>query len=152
MSVIGQVVGKIFGTDKAVETVINQASSAMDKLVYTSEEKAEDKARAVTEARTMVIEWLKVTSGQNLARRVIALIVTGMWALNYTVINALSLAAVWVEDAEKFRASAEVVSTAAQQVTSAMMLVLAFYFAAPHMGKIADVALKRFGSNETKKD
>ena len=145
MFALGQVVGKIFGTEKAVETVINQASSAIDKLVYTGEEKAEDKAKATTEARTMVIEWLKVTSGQNLARRVIALVVTGMWALNYTVINALSLAAVWVEDAEKFRASAEVVAAAAQQVTSAMMLVLAFYFAAPHMGKIAEAALQKFG-------
>lgn len=142
---IGQVVGKIFGTDKAIESAIGHASSAVDKLVYTSEEKAEDKAKAVTEARTMVIEWMRVTSGQNLARRVIALIVTIMWALNYTVINALSLVAVWAEDPEKFRASAEVVSLAAQQVTSAMMLVLAFYFAAPHMGKIAEAALQNFG-------
>ncbi len=141
---IGTIVGKIFGTDKAITSVVDGAKNALDKLVYTSEEKADDHAKSVTEARTMVIDWLKNTQGQNIARRVIALVITSMWALNVLLIQALSVAAVWVSEPKQYLASAEVISKNAQPVTSAMMLVLAFYFAAPQMGKFADAALKKF--------
>ena len=72
---IGAVIGKIFGTDKAAESLINNTSSAIDKLFYTDQEQAEDKARSATEARGMVIKWMAATSGQNLARRLLALMI-----------------------------------------------------------------------------
>ena len=144
LGAIGSTIGKIFGTDKAVSSLIDNTSSALDKLVYTKEEQAEDKAKATSEARGMVISWMQATSGQNLARRVIALVVTGLWTLNYVCINILSIVAVWVEDPEKLLASAKVISENCDQVTSAMMLVLAFYFSAPFMGDIAKGALSRF--------
>ena len=73
IGLIGETIGKIFGTDKAAAALIDNVSTGLDKLVYTGEEKAADHAASVTEARKMVIKWLAATSGQNLARRVLAL-------------------------------------------------------------------------------
>jgi hypothetical protein len=53
---IGETVGKIFGTDKAVNKIIDQTANAIDKLVYTEEEKAIDKSKNISEARSMVIK------------------------------------------------------------------------------------------------
>ena len=141
---ISSVIGKIFGSDKAITSVISNASSALDKLVYTSEEKAEDQAKAVTEARGMVINWMESTKGQNLARRLIALMVTAVWITQYLVMCSLSVIAVWVDQPAKFHASAKVIGDNAQSMNAAMMLILAFYFSAPYLGDVAKGALKKF--------
>jgi len=145
---IASTVGKIFGTDKAAASLIDNISSGLDKLHYGDQEKAEDNAKAVTEGRVMVMDWLKNTQGQNLSRRVIALTVTAIWALNILLVQALSVISVWVsvETSVKCVDSAKIIAESGQTVTSAMMLVLAFYFAAPQMGKFADAALKKFGN------
>jgi len=144
ISAIAAIGGKIFGSDKAVTSVIDNASSALDKLVYTNEEKADDNAKSVTQARTMVLDWLKNTQGQNIARRIIALVVTGMWSLNIFLIQLLSVTSVWVDASKECLLSAGMLKETGTTITSAMMLILAFYFAAPQMGKFADVALKKF--------
>jgi hypothetical protein len=70
---IGETIGKIFGTDKAAGALINNVSNGLDKLIYTSEEKAEAYAAAETEARQMVIKWFEATSG------LLALMITVIW-------------------------------------------------------------------------
>ena len=137
-------IGKIFGTDKAAKALIDNTSSAIDKLFYTDEEKAEDKARSASEARSMIIKWMAATSGQNLARRLLALMISSIWLLQYITMMSLSVAAVWVEHPEKLIESADVVGGYAKNMNGAMMLILAFYFAAPHMDKIASGALNKF--------
>ena len=144
-----QTLGKIFGTDKAIESVINNASAGLDKLVYTKEEEADDRAKAVSEARAMVIEWMRTTSGQNLARRLIALIVTSVWLLQYLAASALSIFAVWVEKPEQYVTSAKIMGDYADKMTGAMMLILGFYFAAPHLGAIVQVAMDKFSKRAT---
>lgn len=145
----GGFLGKLFGTDKAAESLIDNASSALDKLWYTEEEKAEDKARSATEARGMVIEWLRNTQGQNLARRLLALLITVVWLLLYMAMMLLSVSAVWIEDNAKLLDSAKVIGDYAEQMNGAMMLILAFYFAAPHLPGIANAAINKFsGSNK----
>jgi hypothetical protein len=79
---IGSVIGKLFGTDKAAVSAVDGLKNGLDKLIYTKEEIAEDAAADVSEARKMFIEWMRTTSGQNLARRLIALIVTGCGCFN----------------------------------------------------------------------
>lgn len=147
---IGETLGKMFGTDKAAGALINNVSSGLDKLVYTKQEQAEAEAASVTEARKMVVEWLKATSGQNLSRRIIALLVTAMWAIAKTVSIALPIAVIWTDsiDPDKVQQTLEIVSSSASDITSAMMLVLGFYFAAPYMGDIAKNALKKFGGEK----
>lgn len=140
--------GKIFGTDKAIESAIDGAKSALDALVYTDEEKSADVARDRSEARQMILGWMQSTQGQNLARRLISLVVTGIWAVQYVASMLLGIAAVWVEDPGKLIASSAVINESAQQMNGAVMLILGFYFAAPHMGDIAKVALTKFGKQK----
>lgn len=141
---IGQTIGKMFGTDKAVASLVEHTSSALDKLVYTSEEKAEDLAKDRSEARHMVIKWMAATSGQNLARRLLALMVTMVWLLIYLTMTVFSCISPWVTDPKPFLATAELLGTRAEQMNGAMMLILAFYFAAPHMGDIVNGAMRKF--------
>ncbi|WP_319577674.1 hypothetical protein [uncultured Desulfobacter sp.] len=145
LGIIGQTVGKIFGTDKAAADLIDNVSSGLDKLVYTGEEKAADQAAAVTEARQMVIKWLEATSGQNLARRLLALMITAIWLMQYVFMMFMSVVSVWVQDSTAFMASAEVMGGYAETMKGAVMLILAFYFAAPHMGSVVQAALDKFG-------
>lgn len=137
--------GRLFGSSKATESLINHAAKGLDKLYYSSEEKAEDAAEARRANHSMFIEWMKSTSGSRLARRCIALVVTAIWSLQYITAQILSIAAVWSEvDAESLKKSAQIITENAESANGAMMLVLAFYFAAPHMGSIVDSAMKKF--------
>jgi len=137
--------GRLFGSDSAAEKLIDHASNGLDKMFYTSEEKAEAGAADRTEARRMVIEWLKNTQGQNLARRLLALMIASVWLLQYLSVQILSIAAIWATDTEKLMKSAEVIQDNIGQMTGAMMLLLGFYFAAPHMSGIVEAALSKFG-------
>lgn len=139
--------GRLFGSDNATDKVIDHVSNGMDKLVYTSEEKADDNAKSVTEARQMIIEWLKNTQGQNLARRLLALMIASVWLLQYISVQILSIIAVWSETPDNFLKSAQVIQDNIGQMTGAMMLLLGFYFAAPHMGGIVSAALNKFSNN-----
>lgn len=143
-SAIGNFFGKMLGTDRAVEGVISNASKALDKLVYTSEEKAEDRARDVSEARKMIIEWMRNTQGQNLARRLIALAVTFVWLLQYIIAQVMSVASVWVENPNQYTQSAQIIGDYAEAMIGAMMLILGFYFAAPHLGDLVKGAMAKF--------
>ena len=145
---IGSAIGKIFGTDKAAKALIDNTSSAIDKLFYTDQEKAEDKANSASEARNMVIKWMAATSGQNLARRILALMISSVWLLQYVAMMSLSVAAVWVEQSEKLTESATVIGEYAKNMNGAMMLILAFYFSAPYMDKIASGVLNKFKGNK----
>lgn len=142
---LGIILGKIFGTDAAVKSVVDNTAAALDKLVYTSEEKAEDQAKAVTEARSMVVKWMETTKGQNIARRGIALAVTSVWLIQYIAVMGIETAAVWVDNPEKIHETSKVLAENAQSMNSAMMLILAFYFSAPYMGDFAKGVLGKFG-------
>jgi len=142
--------GRLFGSDKALDGVVSGVTNGIDKLFYTDEEKAEDGAKAKAQAASFLIGWMESTKGQNLARRFLALMITAVWLIQYLIAKGLLIAAVWVENPEQLMASAAVISADAQSMTGAMMLILGFYFAAPHMGSIAKVALTRFGGNQDK--
>ena len=145
-SAIGETIGKIFGTDKAASSLVDGVKNGLDKLVYTDEEKADDIAKSTSEARTMFIEWMRATSGQNLARRVLAFFIAGIWGSQYMGEMALSVASIWVKDPKKYIDSAKILGDHASQMNGAMMLILGFYFAAPHLGKMVDVAMAKFSS------
>lgn len=123
----------------------------MDSLVYTEEEKATLAAKDRSEARSMVIRWMEATQGQNLARRFIALMITVIWLIQYLVAMILGIVSVWVDDSEKLNNSATLIGEYAESMNGAMMLILAFYFAAPHMGSIIGEALTKFGKTPTVK-
>lgn len=141
--------GKLFGTDKAVEGIVNSVSNGLDALVYTDEEKAGNAAKERAAARGMLIQWMQASQGQNLARRFIALSLTLMWGVIHGVKTVLATLAPWLTDkTEQIMASVSALENATTQLNGAMMLILAFYFAAPHMGSIVEGALNKFGSKK----
>ncbi len=141
--------GRLFGTEKALEGVVEGVSKSLDALIYTDEEKAKEAARDRSEARRMVVDWLAATQGQNLARRLIALCITGVWLGMYLISVLAGMFAVFTNDsgaitAEKFNQVSTLAQKAAFDMSPAVMLILAFYFAAPHMGDIAKAVTSRF--------
>lgn len=136
--------GRIFGTEKALNTAIEGVKNGIDALVYTDEERATDAAKDRAEGRAMVVQWMQATQGQNLARRLIALSVTAVWLLQHIVSQALNLAAVWADDAVKLAEAASVMKSGASDMNAPVMLILTFYFAAPHMGKVAEAVTNKF--------
>lgn len=141
--------GKLFGTDKAATSLVNNLSSGLDKLVYTDQERSEDLAKNTTEARQVLLEWLRGTQGSNLARRLIALSVTFIWALQYVVAMCLLALVPWLpEYAVQMRESALSLQQSGEQIDGAMMLILGFYFAAPHLGNIVNTAMDKFSGKD----
>lgn len=141
--------GKLFGTEKALTGIVDGVTNGLDALVYTDEEKAADAAADRSEARKMVVGWMAATQGQNLARRLIALSITGMWLGMYLLSVLCGMVAVFTNEvgvvtATKINEVGNIAKTAAIDMNPAVMLILAFYFAAPHMGDIAKAVTGRF--------
>lgn len=157
-------IGKLFGSDKAAAAIVDNVSNGLDKMFYTDEEKANDGAKDRSEARSMLIRWMESTQGSNLARRTIALVITGIWALQYTVSLIIFAVAPWVGGSpvksfpdevvltytEMLNASATSISANGEAVTGAMILVIGYYFAAPYMGKMVEGAMNKFGIKNKK--
>lgn len=142
---IGSFFGKLFGTDKAIEKSIDTVANGIDKLIYTSEEKADAAAEDRSEGRKMLIRWMESTQGQNLARRLLALVITTTWLGMYLLSAALDISTIWVTDnIAKVATSAQLIGERAMEMNGAMMLILGFYFAAPHMDKIVGKAMDKF--------
>jgi len=75
--------GRLFGSPDATREAIGAVRDGLDALVYTKEEQAADDAASVTQARQVLIEWIKNSQGQNLSRRFLAFIITSAWLWRY---------------------------------------------------------------------
>lgn len=140
--------GKMFGTDEAIKTTIGAVKDGLDALVYTEEEKSVDAAKERSEARSMLVGWMEATQGQNLARRVISIAITGVWLSQYVIAQiAASIAIFWLDKTAELNKLAEVNMQSADAMSGAVMLILAFYFAAPHMGDFAKAIIGKFQKN-----
>jgi len=145
---MANLLSRIFGTDKALESAVDGVTKGLDALVYTDEEKAQAASQDRAEARALLVQWLEATSGQHLARRLIAVSITTVWLLQY-IFSWLALTiAVFAEGPmqDQLNKASELTTQHANGMTGAVMLILSFYFAAPHMDKIVGVALDRFGN------
>jgi len=136
-------VGKLFGSEKALDSIVKGVSKGIDNLSYTEQEKAGDAIRSRTEARSMIIEWMKTNTGSRLARRVIALTVTSIWALEHVLTSGMAVASVWVDNPDKLLKSAEILASYSQEANGAFILVIGYYFAAPYMGTMVEGAMKK---------
>lgn len=144
--------GKIFGSEKALESAVSGINRGLDALVYTDEEKAQDAAQERQKARSMVVEWMGNTTGQKLARRLIAVSITFVWLLQYIAAWGLVVAAIFVdpETGERLKEASALTQEHSDGMTGAIMLILSFYFAAPHMDKIVGPAMERFAKTNKK--
>jgi len=141
------ILGQLLGSQKVMDAAIGGITKGFDALVYTDEEKAGDAAKERSEARLMIVDWVKNSQGQNIARRLIALIITAVWLLMYLISTGLDVAVVWMDESLRGQVSQSAVSIGerADSMTGAMMVIISFYFAAPHMDKIIGAALGKFG-------
>ena len=130
--------GKLFGSAKAVERIVESTASALDKLVYTNEEKAEAAAKQREKARDQVVDFMAATSGQNLARRLIALIIVGIWAGCYVMSVGMVVVAVFItgELATQLREASSLIDSYISGVEGSLILILTFYFGAPHVENV----------------
>ena len=110
------ILDKLFGIDKQLDKLTTGAVNGLDKIFFTAEEKSE--------ANQKLIEWylkyLEATQPQNLARRLIALIVVSLWAfliLFGVLLYKMDMA--W---------SAFVFSTLDNIVNNPFMIIVGFYF------------------------
>ena len=149
---IGALVGKIFGSEKAIGAAVEGISNSLDALVYTDEERANDAAAERQKARAMVIDWMQATSGQALARRLIACAITFIWLLQYVFGWAMVTGAVFSdpEIAARMKEASEITQAHADSMTGAVMLILSFYFAAPHLDKVVGPAMERYAKGGKK--
>lgn len=122
--------GRLFGSTNAGEAVLNGAVDAVDKIWYTEEEKAEDVAKAKTEAFSVYREWLESTSGSRVARRLLAMGAFGIWSLQHLSAMMFQLIAIWKVD-PKFTEAATVLGDVASSNNALVGLVFAFYFGGP---------------------
>ena len=136
--------GRLFGSPKALGRVADAASSAVDKLVYTSEEKAEAADARNRFHLEWLSDWLKVTSSQNLARRAIALVWVGSFMALLWATVVMDVVSAFVAEPSAWRtAAAGIRATVAEELTAETMLILTFYFA-PHLGeKLVSAAMAR---------
>jgi hypothetical protein len=141
---IGGIISKLLGTEGAAERMVESVSSGLDKLVYTSEEKADDSAKERAAAREMIIRWHEATSGSNLARRVIALAVTFAYLSCYGLAGVLNVILPWVSEgvAIKMAVSSSQFLMMGQEMFMPFTLILAYYFTVAASGKVMDKILE----------
>ena len=124
------ILSALFPGPAAAGKVLEGATTLIDKAFYTDQEKAEDATKAKQKAMDQYLHWLEATSGQNRARRAIALVVTGLWAMTWVFSFFLGLAQPWVPAvySERVQQSIEQLQAAGGDIGTPFMLVLSFYF------------------------
>jgi len=125
------VLGSLFGTADAGKAIVEGVRNAADKLFYTDEEKAEDAAKARSEGFGVYMKWLESTSGSRLARRVIALMVTGVWFLEHLSSVVIGCYATVATDSEKWQTVSTMLAKNATENNALVGVVLLFYFGGP---------------------
>ena len=125
------VLGSLFGSAKAGAAIVDGVKSAADKLFYTSEEKADDAAKARSEGFSVYMRWLESTSGSRLARRFLALGVFSIWALEHVTSVAMQITATFATAPEKYKEAAALLADHAADNNALVGVVLMFYFGGP---------------------
>jgi hypothetical protein len=107
---------KLFGSDKQLDKLTTGAVAGLDKMFFTKEEKAE----ANQKLSEWYLKYLGATQPQNLARRLIAMVVVALWALLILLgVLLFRLDPGW---------SAFVFSTLDNIVNNPFMIIVGFYF------------------------
>ena len=141
--------GKIFGTDKMIEKTADLIRDGFDALTYTDEEKAEDVAKDRAAGRAVLVEWMQSMSGSRVARRYIAVVVTTTWIGQHIAAMLVAITAIFLPDrAAELHATSEIIGNHADQMLGGVMLIMGFYFAAPHLGRIVDVAVDKIAKKQ----
>jgi len=109
----------LFGGGKTTEKIVDGVVNGADALFFTDEEKSQANQKILD----FKLEWVKATQGQNIARRLIAVIVAALWAflvLCVVVAQAFGFASFSQFCADLLR----------DVVNNPFLMILGFYFLA----------------------
>lgn len=112
------ILSNIFGSSKNAETIVTGAAKGLDALFFTKEEKAQ----ANQKLADWYLQYLAATQPQNLARRLLALIVALLWA----VLILFGIGIRW----HSYEMSDFVFKTMNELVHQPFMMIMGFYFLA----------------------
>ena len=153
--------GAIFGSPKTMGKIVNSAIKGIDALKYTAEEKAHDAAeerKAAAErkmkyelqraeiayrAQEQIVSYMEATQGQNMARRFLAIGMFLTWLAIEATSVTLGVASAFVDNPTAVLQAAGVVGEAIEGVDQYLLLILAFYFGAPHLSSLLDTLADR---------
>jgi len=143
---IAGLAGRLVGSPQAVEKAFDTFSGGIDKLVYTNEEKADAAREDTKEFRLVMVEWFKNSQGQNLSRRLLAMGIAFSWLGMFLLSCFVHASAIFVEPefALKLGDAGSLIGDNAERLNGAVMLIIGFYFAAPHLGAIIKPAMEKF--------
>lgn len=110
-------IGKLFGNEKAVTSAAKGIYNGVDAIVYTEEEKAEMRLKVLS----WVNEYMAATTGQNLARRLIAIVITALWA--FLMLLGIALELLGLSDQSDY-----VLQMLVDNVLQPFSIVVGFYF------------------------
>jgi len=115
---------KVFGGDaKTADSIISNGKEIIDGLHFSKEEKS----AASLKAFELWTKFMEATSGQNLARRYIAMIVFGLWSLLTVVLVLMAiLASIFAYENPPHEPIIEILME--MRVTEITLMIAAFYF------------------------
>lgn len=119
---------RLWDTPDVISKGVDAVIKTGDALVYTEEEKAEFGQRV----RDWLLKWQQATSGQNLARRLIAVSVTFVWLLEAIVTAVLC---VWAALKPEILPAASAMAEQFARLSVIEGLILTFYFAPNKIGE-----------------
>ena len=125
------ILGSLFGGANTGAEIVKGVSNAFDELIHTDQEEAEEAAQARREGYAVHMSWLESTSGSRVARRLIALLVTGIWAIEHIASVILGTIAVWMDEPARFIEASGMLARHAAENNTLVGVVLLFYFGGP---------------------
>jgi hypothetical protein len=108
----------ITGESKAAEKAIDGVTNGLDAMFFTDEEKSVANQKVLD----FKLKWAQATSGQNLARRYISLLVVALWVLLVVLTVFLKLIG---SESSQF-----VFDMLKDVVNNPFMMIIGFYFLA----------------------
>ena len=163
-------IGKMFGSEKAGEKIIEGVSNGIDKLWYTKEEQAEDAAQAKREGMAVYMKWLESTSGSRIARRLLAVGAFSIWAVEHITAVIMRVLSNWWGDVSivvtnsvngiqevapatinKLSLSADFLTATALDMQTLVAIVIAFDFGGPVLVDASANMLKKWAGTSDKK-
>lgn len=109
----------LVGSPEAAVKTAGVIAKGIDELHYSKEEQAQ----GAQKAQEWLVEYMKATTGQNVARRMIAVIVTGEWALFVNIWAVLRLSG-------RVAMAKDFLTMLQDVIAPAFAIVMAFYFTA----------------------
>ena len=134
------ILSALFPSADVAGSVFKGATKLIDDAFYTDQEKAEDAVKAKQAAFNQYLKWMEATSGQNRARRAIAVVVTGLWATTWVLSLLVQVLRPWVPEQvqSSLQESGQALIDSGGDINGVFMIIIGFYFGGRLFGQHLD--------------